>query len=115
VACSAVVVAAAGAAAAAVVAGELAPISERRDSRGCGLGTGRRCGPLCDVEGATWVARVRALYSGVTGMRYFENSLDVVAFMTSAQIVVRNWFVVGSWLVRGTRLMPVPLLAPVLM
>lgn len=59
-ACSAVVVAAAGAAAAAVVAGELAPISGRRDSRGCGLGTGRRCGPLCDVEGATWVARVRA-------------------------------------------------------
>ena len=60
-ACSAVVVAAAaGAGAAAVVAGELAPIGEQRDSRGCGLGNGRRCGPLCDVEGATWVARVRA-------------------------------------------------------
>lgn len=54
-ACSAVavVVAAAGAGAAAVVAGELAPINEQRDSRDCGLGTGRRCGPLCDVEGAT--------------------------------------------------------------
>ena len=41
------------------------------------------------------------------GMRYSEDSLDVVAIMTSACFMRVAQFVVCSWLVRG---MPVPLL-----